>query len=224
MDYRLAPSILSGNFAGLGEQIRQIEEAGTTDLHFDVMDGIFVPNISFGIPVLKSLKPFTDLFMDVHLMITGPVRYVEEFAKAGADMITFHIEACESENECRDTIEAIRKTGRKAGLVLNPETEAAAVFPYIETVDMILVMGVHPGFGGQGMEPGTIDKIRAIRAYMDEHGLERDLEVDGGVKLDNVDEVLEAGANVIVAGSAVFKGDVKANAAAFLERINEYAG
>ena len=219
MNYRLAPSILSGNFANLGEQIRSIEAGGASDLHFDVMDGIFVPNISFGIPVLKSLKPFTGMFMDVHLMITDPIRYVQQFADAGADMITFHVEACESKEACFDVIGAIRDTRKQVGISYNPETPSEAVYPFADVVDMVLVMGVHPGFGGQGMEPGTCDKVREMRRYMQEHGITCDIEVDGGVKLDNVDEVLDAGANVIVAGSAVFKGDVQANAADFMERI-----
>ena len=219
MKNRLAPSILSGDFTRLGEQIRAIEAAGVTDLHFDVMDGAFVPNISFGIPVLKSLRPFSDLWMDAHLMILDPIRYVEAFAKAGADLITFHIEPCPSSEYCFETIEAIRKTGKKVGLSLNPETDVEAVFPFVEAVDMILVMGVHPGFGGQGIVDGTFEKIKQIRDYMNEHHLERDLQVDGGIKLDNVGQAIEAGANVIVAGSAVFKDDVQANAEAFLRRM-----
>ena len=221
MTNRLAPSILSGDFSRLGEQIRQIEAGGASDLHFDVMDGFFVPNISFGIPVLKSLRPFTDLFMDVHLMIMEPIRYIKEFAEAGADLITFHVEACEDEEACRATIRAIRDAGKKVGIAYNPETATEEVLPYIDQVDMVLAMGVHPGFGGQGMEPGTCDKVRELRQYMESHGVRRDIQVDGGVKLDNVGEVLDAGANVIVAGSAVFKGDVEANARAFAEALAE---
>ena len=219
MNNRLAPSILSGDFTDLGSQIRAIEAAGATDLHFDVMDGAFVPNISFGIPVLKSLRPFTDLFMDAHLMIMEPARYAKPFAEAGADLITFHLEACETKEAVLETIDAIRAAGSKVGLAVNPETDGELVFPYVEAADMILVMGVHPGFGGQGLVDGTFEKIRLIRDYMNAHGLERDLQVDGGIKLNNVDQALEAGANVIVAGSAVFKGDVQANAAAFMEHM-----
>ena len=219
MNNRLAPSILSGDFTDLGSQIRAIEAAGATDLHFDVMDGAFVPNISFGIPVLKSLRPFTDLFMDAHLMIMEPARYAKPFAEAGADLITFHLEACETKEAVLETIDAIRAAGSKVGVAVNPETDGELVFPYVEAADMILVMGVHPGFGGQGLVDGTFEKIRLIRDYMNEHGLERDLQVDGGIKLNNVDQALEAGANVIVAGSAVFKGDVQANAAAFMEHM-----
>ena len=219
MRNRLAPSILSGDFSCLGDQIRAVEAAGATDLHFDVMDGFFVPNISFGIPVLKSLRPFTDLFMDVHLMIEQPARYVKAFADAGADLITFHLEACPSERDVTDTIGAIRAEGKKVGISINPETDAKGIFPYLEAVDMVLVMGVHPGFGGQGMEPGTAEKIAGVRTRMSELKLERDIEVDGGIKEETIDEVLKAGANVIVAGSAVFKGDVQANAAALLSHM-----
>ncbi len=239
MKNRLAPSILSGNWANLGEQIRAVEKAGATDLHFDVMDGIFVPNISFGIPVLKSLRPFTELFLDVHLMITDPKRYVADFAAAGADLITFHIEACDGcvvkdgrteeddslkmrcsgEDDVLATISAIRETGKKVGLSINPDTPADALYPYLDKIDMALIMGVFPGFGGQGMVEGTLEKSARVRAYIEEHGLDCDLEFDGGVKLDNLDAVLDAGINVIVAGSAVFKDDVYGNAKAFTERL-----
>ena len=240
MKYRLAPSILSGDFSRLGEQIREVEKAGATDLHFDVMDGHFVPNISFGIPVLKSLRPFTGLFLDAHLMISDPRRYVEPFAAAGADLITFHLEACagaevkEGHTETDDsvdpdrvheevmaTIAAIRAAGKKVGISINPDTKAEALYPYLDQIDLALVMGVYPGFGGQGMIPETLDTSRKLREYIDSHGLDCDLEFDGGVKIDNLDQVIDAGINVIVAGSAVFVGDAYANAAAFLKKLKE---
>lgn len=236
----LAPSILSGNFADLGGDIRAIEKAGAEYLHFDVMDGIFVPNISFGIPVLKSLRPFTDLFMDVHLMITEPKRYVADFAAAGADLITFHLEACAGAvvRDCRTqpddavgaeqirdevmaTIAAIRGAGKKVGISVNPDTTADAICPYLDQIDLALVMGVYPGFGGQGMIEETLDKCRQIRSYINEHELNCDLEFDGGVKIDNVDRVLDAGVNVVVAGSAVFGGDTFGHAKAFVEKLSD---
>ena len=237
----LAPSILSGDFTALGEDIRAIEKAGAEYLHFDVMDGIFVPNISFGIPVLKSLRPFTDLFMDVHLMITDPKRFVADFAAAGADLITFHLEACRGavvkaghtetddllKTKCSGAddvsaaIAAIREAGKKVGISVNPDTPAEDLYPYLDQIDLALVMGVYPGFGGQGMIEETLDTCRQIRSYIEEHGLDCDLEFDGGVKLDNVDRVLDAGVNVIVAGSAVFGADTYGNAKAFAEKLSD---
>ena len=203
-DLKLAPSILSADFKRLGEEIRAVEEGGAPYLHIDVMDGVFVPSISFGMPVIKSIRSASPLVFDVHLMIVDPIRYIGEFAKCGADLITFHLEAAEDPGA---VIEEIRRHGCKAGISIKPKTPFEDVAPYMDRVDMLLVMTVEPGFGGQKMMPETLDKVRAARAYVTEKELSVDIEVDGGVKLDNVDLFLEAGANVLVAGSAVFGAD-----------------
>jgi len=188
-------------------------------LHFDVMDGMFVPSISFGMPVLASIHDVTDQVMDVHLMVQEPIRYIEAFKKAGADLVTIHLEACE---DVKTTIDKIRECGLKVGLSICPETEAEAVEPYLKDVDMILVMSVHPGFGGQKFIPESLDKIRKIRAMIGEKELSVDIQVDGGIYLTNVREVLDAGANVIVAGSAVFGGDPGKNTKEFMEILKDY--
>ena len=219
MDYILAPSILSADFKVLGEQMKLTEDNGAKYLHFDVMDGMFVPSISFGMPVLKSIHNATDQVMDAHLMVQEPIRYVEAFKEAGADIVTIHLEACEDVNA---TIAKIRECGMKVGLSINPETDVKEVVPYLEEVDMILVMCVHPGFGGQKFIPESLDKIRAVRAMLNEKNLETDIQADGGVYVENVREVLDAGANVIVAGSAVFRGDAGENTAKFMEILKSY--
>lgn len=215
----LAPSILAADFKELGRQIRTTEENGAAYLHFDVMDGMFVPSISFGMPVLASIQGATGQVMDVHLMVQEPIRYIEDFQKAGADLITVHLEACE---DVKATIEKIRSCGLRAGLSVCPETAGETVRDYLKDVDMILVMSVHPGFGGQKFISESLDKIRSIRRMADEQGLSLDIEVDGGIYLSNVREVLEAGANVIVAGSAVFGGDPGKNTRDFMEILREY--
>ncbi|MGF0033503.1 ribulose-phosphate 3-epimerase [Bariatricus sp. SGI.154] len=219
MDYILAPSILAADFKVLGQEMKKTEENGARYLHFDVMDGMFVPSISFGMPVLASIHDVTDQVMDVHLMVQEPIRYIEAFKKAGADLVTIHLEACE---DVKTTIDKIRECGLKVGLSICPETEAEAVEPYLKDVDMILVMSVHPGFGGQKFIPESLDKIRKIRAMIGEKELSVDIQVDGGIYLTNVREVLDAGANVIVAGSAVFGGDPGKNTKEFMEILKDY--
>ena len=219
MEYKVAPSLLAADFTRLGEQVHEIEEAGAPYLHLDVMDGAFVPSISFGMPVLASIKPAVKQVIDTHLMITEPIRYVEAFQKAGADSVTVHVEACE---DVKATLNKIRECGMKVGLSINPETDVKEVVPYLEEGDMILVMCVHPGFGGQKFIPESLDKIRAIRAMLNEKNLETDIQADGGVYVENVREVLDAGANVIVAGSAVFRGDAGENTAKFMEILKSY--
>ena len=204
MQYKLSPSILSADFYKLGEDIRQTEENGAEYLHFDVMDGVFVPSISFGMPVLASIKPLVKQVMDTHLMITEPIRYVEAFAKAGADILTIHYEACE---DVRATLEKIRECGMKTGLSISPDTPVEVLREFLGEVDMFLIMTVHPGFGGQKLIPETLDKVRELRGMLNERGLETDIQVDGGIYASNIKDALDAGANVIVAGSAVFKGN-----------------
>ncbi len=208
MKFILSPSILSADFTHLGEDIRQVKAAGAQCLHYDVMDGAFVPSISFGMPVLRSVRKFTDLVLDVHLMIEKPERYVDEFADCGADMLTIHYEACE---DLQGTLRRIREKGMKCGVALKPGTSNAVLSDVLDQVDMILLMTVEPGFGGQSYLPASTEKIRELRRMVEERGLNVDIEVDGGIKKENLSEVLGAGANVIVAGSAIFAGDIEQN-------------
>ena len=218
-NYVLSPSILAADFKVLGQEMKKTEENGAAYIHFDVMDGMFVPSISFGMPVLASIHDATEQFMDAHLMVQEPIRYVEAFQKAGADYVTVHLEACE---DVKTTLDTIHACGMKAGLAVNPETDVKELVPYLEDVEMILIMSVHPGFGGQKFIPESLDKIREVRAMLNEKNLEIDIQVDGGIYVENVREVLDAGANVIVAGSAVFRGDAGENTAKFMEILKSY--
>ncbi len=199
---KISPSILSADFANLERDIHRISDADY--VHVDVMDGVFVPNISIGIPVLKSIRKVTDMFLDVHLMITKPVRYVEEFCDAGADLVTVHVESDFPEN-IQAAIDKIHAKGKKAGVVLKPNTRAEAVLPFLDKCDIVLVMTVEPGFGGQKFMADMMPKVSAIRRYIDERNLDCELEVDGGVDAVTCKTCIEAGANVLVAGSAVYK-------------------
>ncbi|BFK62840.1 ribulose-phosphate 3-epimerase [Dorea longicatena] len=219
MNYVLSPSILAADFKVLGQEMKKTEENGAAYIHFDVMDGMFVPSISFGMPVLASINDATEQFMDAHLMVQEPIRYVEAFQKAGADYVTVHLEACE---DVKTTLDKIHACGMKAGLAVNPETDVKELVPYLEDVEMILIMSVYPGFGGQKFIPESLDKIRAVRAMLNEKNLKTDIQVDGGIYVENVREVLDAGANVIVAGSAVFRGDAGENTAKFMEILKSY--
>ena len=219
MNNILSPSILSADFGCLAEDVKKATDAGAQWMHVDVMDGIFVPSISVGFPVIESLRKHTEAFLDVHLMVTDPIRYIDRFADAGADMITFHQEAA---FDCHAVITRIHAKGKKAGMTIRPHTDITALFPYLDVLDMVLLMTVEPGFGGQRYIESSTEKITAMRRALDERGhMEVNLEVDGGIKTDNLKEVLQAGANVIVAGSAIFAGDIAANTKAFLNIMEE---
>ncbi len=217
--YILAPSVLAADFGKLAEDTAKAREGGASYLHLDVMDGAFVPSISFGMPVIASLRGYTDLVFDVHMMVEDPGRYVESIRAAGAYIITVHQEAC---THLDRVIGQIKASGAKAGVALNPATPVSTLECVLDQVDMVLVMSVNPGFGGQKFIPYTLDKVRTLRQYFDRKGLSTDIQVDGGVNRDTIRPLIEAGANVLVAGSAVFGGDVKANVETFMNIFKEY--
>ena len=210
MEYKVSASVLSADMLRLENEIRKMEDGGIDMLHFDVMDGVFVNNISYGLPILQAVDGCTDMFLDVHLMITDPLKYIKRFADCGADLITFHLE---SQSDVRETIKAIRECGVKASISIKPGTPAEAVFEYLPLGDMVLVMTVEPGFGGQSFIYDTLDKIRSIRSKINELGLSADVEVDGGINAETAPLVREAGANVLVSGSYLFKAEDMAEAA-----------
>lgn len=216
----LSPSMLSIDFTKVGEQLKIIEDTGVPYIHLDVMDGVFVPNISFGIPVIQGIRKTSNMVFDAHLMIVDPERYIDQFRKAGADIINFHVEATKDPVGC---IAKIKESGAKVGITVKPNTPAEVIRPYLQDVDMVLVMTVEPGFGGQKFMAEQLSKIRTLAKWKAECSFSYDIQVDGGITLENVREVLDAGANVIVAGSAVFgKEDIAGAAKAFLNILKEY--
>ena len=200
---KIAPSILSADFSKMGEEVAALEKQGADVIHCDVMDGVFVNNITCGIKMVEDIKKHTTLPLDCHLMIVNPEKYVERFAKAGADIITVHYETCQ--DNLKEVLVLIKSTGAKCGAVINPDTPVEKIKDIVTLCDMVLVMSVFPGFGGQKFIPSALDKLRALRAIIDESGKKIALEIDGGVTEENVEEIKAAGANVIVAGSTVFK-------------------
>ena len=215
----LSPSILAADFTVLGEQMKKVEAGGNDYFHFDVMDGMFVPNISFGIPVLSSVRKATSKILDVHLMVEAPERYVDKFIDAGADILTIHQEACDVPVE---TLRHIHARGKKAGIAIKPGTDTDTLVPYFGIADMFLIMTVEPGFGGQEYMDICTDKIKKLRKMLTDKGLDTDIQVDGGITRDNVRTVLDAGANVIVMGSSVFHGDITENARYFTKLFDSY--
>ena len=212
--YKLAPSILAADFSRLGEQIKAVEKAGADYLHIDVMDGMFVPSISFGLPVIETIRKESNLVFDVHLMIEEPGRYVKQFAAAGADILNVHVEAC---THLQRTITEIKELGLKAGVTLNPGTPLTTLEYILNDVDLVLIMSVNPGFGGQKFIPFTLQKLNDLREMRLRKNAIAEIEVDGGVTLANAKDIMEAGAEVLVSGSSVFGGDIEANVKAFRE-------
>jgi len=214
----LSPSLLAADFARLGQQVALIDQAGAQYVHIDVMDGMFVPSISMGLPVIKSIRPVSDRIFDVHLMVQDPEKCIDDYVEAGADLITVHAEACRHLDR---TIRMIKEHDIIAGVALNPSTPLSAIEYLLPVVDMVLIMTVNPGYGGQKLISYTLDKIRDLKKMIDSRGLKTDIEVDGGITMENLGTVMDAGANIIVSGSSVFQGDVEENVKEFLDFMAE---
>ncbi|MBO4458742.1 MAG: ribulose-phosphate 3-epimerase [Butyrivibrio sp.] len=214
----LSSSILSADFLRLGSQIEEVDKAGTHYIHIDVMDGMFVPSISYGMPIIKSIRGITDKLFDVHLMIVDPIRYIKDFVEIGADSVTFHLEATDDPVA---VIDEIHKYGKRAGIAIKPGTPVETITPYLDKVEMVLIMTVEPGFGGQKFIPESFDRIKEARKLIEAQKLDVDIQVDGGIYIDNVKEILKAGANVIVSGSGIFRGDISDNVKRFIEILAE---
>ncbi len=210
--YKLAPSLLAADFARLGDEVKKIDELGIDYVHIDVMDGTFVPSLSIGFPTIKSIRKYTNKIFDVHLMINEPIRYINEFVDVGADIITIQAESCIHLNR---TIMAIKEKGVKVGVAINPSTPLNVLEYILEEIDMVLIMSVNPGFGGQKFIKNSLNKISDLRKLIDQKGLLVDIEVDGGINLKNAKEALESGANILVAGTAIFEGDTEQNIIGF---------
>ena len=221
MQFELTASMMCADYGNLAQEVKSLEESGIDSFHIDIMDGMFVPSISFGMPVVKSIRKESSLYFDVHMMVKDPERYVEEFQSCGADMITVHAEAC---RDLAETVKKIHETGADAGVAVNPDTPLSAVTDVMDQVEMILIMSVYPGFGGQKYIPESTERIRTLRRMLDEKGLEHvHIQVDGGINRATIDEVLAAGANIIVAGSAVFGSNIEQNVRELQEKISLYS-